>query len=129
MIVLRAVTLLAALLGASPAFAAVGGGGSPIECEVAEVQAQTCGERVNGFPILIIDGADGTECGNPGDTGGGAVEVECRWSDVLLGQRTGGYGILVLTGVGQTHRKNRDVRPDFTAKNFAEAADWIIKKG
>ncbi len=52
-------------------------------------------------------------------------------SDVMVGQRTGGKGILVLTGHGRS-TLDREVGggklcPDHVARNFCAAARWIVK--
>ncbi len=58
----------------------------------------------------------------------GCISVGDRWSDVRLGQRTGGAGVLVLTGYGRHFAShNKGVQPDHQAATFARAADWIIK--
>ena len=53
---------------------------APQECTVAQAQANTCGPKLTGLRIVIKDGADATECGNAGDTGLGAFENICVWS-------------------------------------------------
>lgn len=59
----------------------------------------------------------------------GSISVGDRPSDVELGQRTGGKGILVLTGYGRQWRKKRQaVRPDHTALDIGHAAAWIIRQ-
>ncbi len=55
-----------------------------------------------------------------------SMSVGDRPSDVQIGQRTGGLGILVLTGYGPCWR--RDSGADHVAKNFKEASSWIINK-
>lgn len=56
-----------------------------------------------------------------------SVSVGDRWSDVLLGQRTGGNGILVRTGYGRHYAEDaHGVKPDYIASTFRHAADWII---
>jgi histidinol-phosphate phosphatase family protein len=58
----------------------------------------------------------------------GSISVGDRPSDVQLGQNTGGKGILVLTGYGRQWARNwKGRRPDHMAKNFGEAAEWILK--
>jgi histidinol-phosphate phosphatase family protein len=58
-----------------------------------------------------------------------SISVGDRPSDVILGQRTGGAGILVLTGYGRKWtKKPKIVRPDHTAATFRHAADWILKQ-
>jgi histidinol-phosphate phosphatase family protein len=57
----------------------------------------------------------------------GSFSVGDRLSDVLLGQRTGGHGVLVLTGYGAQWAERHDrARPDFKAADFAEAVQWIL---
>jgi len=57
-----------------------------------------------------------------------SISVGDRPSDVLLGQRTRGKGILVLTGYGRFWKKKLGaVHPDYIATNFALAAQWIIR--
>jgi histidinol-phosphate phosphatase family protein len=58
----------------------------------------------------------------------GSISVGDRPSDVQLGQKTGGLGILVLTGYGKKWAK-RSIRPDFIAKDFDRAASRIVKTG
>lgn len=55
-----------------------------------------------------------------------SISVGDRPSDVQIGQRAGGFGILVLTGYGACWK--RDSRADYVAKNFKEAVSWILKK-
>ena len=58
-----------------------------------------------------------------------AVSIGDRPSDVLVGQRAGGQGVLVLTGYGRRWGQSpQPVKPDFTAPTFLKAVDWIIKK-
>jgi len=57
-----------------------------------------------------------------------SISVGDRPSDIQLGQRTGGSGILVLTGYGRRYKKSRIMRPDHMSANFARAADWIIRQ-
>jgi ribonucleotide monophosphatase NagD (HAD superfamily) len=58
-----------------------------------------------------------------------SISVGDRLTDVELGQKTGGIGILVLTGYGRIWAQKRDrVRPDHVAKNFQAAVSWILKK-
>jgi len=54
------------------------------------------------------------------------ISIGDRPSDVKLGQRTGGLGILVLTGYGTRWKKVSGA--DHVARNFSEAAAWILKK-
>ena len=56
------------------------------------------------------------------------ISVGDRPSDVQLGQRSGGRGILVLTGYGRGWAKKwKGRRADHIAKDFRQAADWILK--
>jgi D-glycero-D-manno-heptose 1,7-bisphosphate phosphatase len=59
----------------------------------------------------------------------GSISIGDKWSDVLLGQRTGGKGVLVLTGVGRKNLANNPagIRADYVAKNFDAAARWLIR--
>jgi len=58
-----------------------------------------------------------------------AVSVGDRPGDVLVGQRAGGLGILVLTGYGRRWANPpQPVTPDFTAATFLSAVEWILKK-
>jgi D-glycero-D-manno-heptose 1,7-bisphosphate phosphatase len=58
----------------------------------------------------------------------GSISVGDRPSDVQLGQKTGGRGILVLTGYGRQWSKKWKGRPaDYIAKDFRQAAVWILK--
>jgi D-glycero-D-manno-heptose 1,7-bisphosphate phosphatase len=58
-----------------------------------------------------------------------SISVGDKWSDVTLGQRTGGKGVLVLTGYGRESLARTSSRrlPDFVARNFQTAAQWILK--
>jgi histidinol-phosphate phosphatase family protein len=57
-----------------------------------------------------------------------AISVGDRPSDVELGQRTGGLGILVKSGYGAAWARSKNKgRPDHVAKDFAAAARWILK--
>ncbi len=58
-----------------------------------------------------------------------SISIGDKWGDVALGQRTGGQGVLVLTGYGRhsLRQKKRHKAPDFVARNFATAAQWILK--
>src|SRR5438132_13302808 len=47
-----------------------------------------------------------------------SISVGDRPSDVEFGKRTGGIGVLVLTGYGRRYRKKANVSPDHTAANF-----------
>jgi histidinol-phosphate phosphatase family protein len=59
----------------------------------------------------------------------GSISVGDRPSDVQLGQRTGGKGILVLTGYGRRWaKKHESVHPDHTTIDFRRAAAWIIRQ-
>jgi D-glycero-D-manno-heptose 1,7-bisphosphate phosphatase len=59
----------------------------------------------------------------------GSVSVGDRPSDVQLGQRAGGQGVLVLTGYGrQWAWKSHPVRPDHTARDFRQVVSWIIHR-
>jgi histidinol-phosphate phosphatase family protein len=55
-----------------------------------------------------------------------SISVGDRPSDVEMGRRTGGLGVLVLTGYGK--RWNKSSSADHIARNFKEAADWILKR-
>lgn len=58
-----------------------------------------------------------------------SISVGDRWSDVELGQKTGGIGILVKTGYGRDHTTaSHGVKPDHTAKTFVQAARWIVSQ-
>jgi D-glycero-D-manno-heptose 1,7-bisphosphate phosphatase len=59
----------------------------------------------------------------------GSVSIGDKWSDVSLGQRTGGRGVLVLTGYGRLTRRQKapHPKPDFVARDIRAAAAWIIK--
>ena len=54
-----------------------------------------------------------------------SISVGDRPSDVEMGRRTGGKGILVLTGYGKRWKKSSTA--DHIARNFKEAAEWILK--
>jgi D-glycero-D-manno-heptose 1,7-bisphosphate phosphatase len=57
-----------------------------------------------------------------------SVSVGDRASDVRLGQRTGGKGVLVLTGYGKRWERHGTVQPDHVAKNLAAAIPWLLKE-
>ena len=56
----------------------------------------------------------------------GSISVGDKASDVWLGQRTGGLGILVRTGYGRRWEKSAGA--DHVAKDFKAAVEWILKK-
>jgi histidinol-phosphate phosphatase family protein len=57
-----------------------------------------------------------------------SISVGDRPSDVQLGQKTGGKGVLVLTGYGREWSNRRWGRPaDHIAKDFRHAVEWILK--
>ena len=57
----------------------------------------------------------------------GSISVGDKWIDVQIGQRTGGRGVLVLTGYGRRMLKQKaHPKPDFVASNIKAAAQWII---
>ena len=74
------IAVLALSIDASAQVSSVTGAAAPRLCKVAQVIAKTCGPELNGLRIVVDDGADATECGNPGDTGLGAFENFCAWS-------------------------------------------------
>jgi len=48
--------------------------------------------------------------------------------DVQMGKKTGCKAIYLLTGHGQKHLEEaKKLNPDLIAKNFLEAAQWILK--
>ncbi len=58
----------------------------------------------------------------------GAISVGDRVSDVALGRKTGGFGVLVLTGYGPRALAHFDEqKPDFVARDFGQAVEWIRK--
>jgi D-glycero-D-manno-heptose 1,7-bisphosphate phosphatase len=58
-----------------------------------------------------------------------SISVGDRPSDYVLGKRTGGYGLLVLTGYGRHWAKQKQaVKPDHVARDFKSAARWIIQR-
>lgn len=57
----------------------------------------------------------------------GGISIGDKAIDVQLGQRSGGKGILVLSGYGKTSRRQwQGKKPDFIAKNFQSATRWIL---
>jgi D-glycero-D-manno-heptose 1,7-bisphosphate phosphatase len=60
----------------------------------------------------------------------GSFSVGDKWSDVAIGRRTGGKGVLVLTGYGRRMlAKNPGHRPaDFVTRDFRSAVRWIIQQ-
>jgi D-glycero-D-manno-heptose 1,7-bisphosphate phosphatase len=58
-----------------------------------------------------------------------SISVGDKWSDILLGQRSGGKGILVLTGYGKATRSSKGPhpKPDFVARGINDAVTWILK--
>lgn len=58
----------------------------------------------------------------------GAWSVGDRPSDVQIGQKAGGKGILVRTGYGQRWAKKRNLKAAFVARNFNSAVSWILKQ-
>jgi D-glycero-D-manno-heptose 1,7-bisphosphate phosphatase len=63
----------------------------------------------------------------------GSFMVGDKWSDVELGHRAGARSILVLSGFAHDDPGNKRPShvedPDFTARDLAEAAAWIIGQG
>ncbi len=59
----------------------------------------------------------------------GAISVGDKWSDVRLGQKCDGAGVLVLTGHGLESLKKtyHRYKADFVAKNFQSAVRWILR--
>jgi histidinol-phosphate phosphatase family protein len=59
----------------------------------------------------------------------GSISIGDKWIDVELGQRTGGQGILVLTGYGPKTISSGGThpRPDYVARNLVSAVAWILK--
>jgi histidinol-phosphate phosphatase family protein len=51
-----------------------------------------------------------------------------RESDIRLGERVGARTVLVLTGVGREAVADPDLRPDYVARDLAEAVDWILRE-
>jgi D-glycero-D-manno-heptose 1,7-bisphosphate phosphatase len=51
-----------------------------------------------------------------------------RPSDIQAGINAGTKTVLVLTGAGQETLAQNEVRPDYVAKDIAEAVDWILKQ-
>jgi D-glycero-D-manno-heptose 1,7-bisphosphate phosphatase len=59
----------------------------------------------------------------------GGISVGDKPSDVQLAQKAGGWGILVLSGYGRKSAKAWVGRkPDYKARNFKAAADWILAR-
>ena len=83
------------------------GAPAPRACTVAEVLAQICDAELNGVRIVVYDGASESECGNLGDSGEGAFENMCRWSD-LAGSWIPDSGGLAGAGGGQTNTHSSD---------------------
>lgn len=60
----------------------------------------------------------------------GAISIGDRPTDVELGQRAGGRGVLVQTGYGRRWARSPEAqKADFIAKNFNEAVSWILRQG
>lgn len=61
-----------------------------------------------------------------------SYSVGDRGSDVVVGQRVGGKGLLVLTGLGRQEwrqvRRTRAFVPDTVAKDLLAAARWILRE-
>ena len=47
--------------------------------------------------------------------------------DIKLGKKAGCKTIYLLTGHGKKHKTELNAKPDFTANNLLEAAQWIIR--
>lgn len=47
--------------------------------------------------------------------------------DINLGKNSGIKTIYLLTGHGKKHKEEMKVKPDFTANNILEAAQWILR--
>ena len=84
---IRSLTALVVAMGfsieATAQVSAVTGAVAPQECTVAQVQANSCGPKLNGLRIVIKDGATPSECGNAGDLGLQSFENVCRYSVAL----------------------------------------------
>ena len=76
---------------------------APAWCTVAQVIAQTCDAELLGLRIVVIDGADATECGNLGDAGEGSSENVCRWSDAADAWVPDSGGLPGAAGEANTH--------------------------
>ncbi len=50
-----------------------------------------------------------------------------KWSDVEVGKNMELKTALVLTGKGKNQKEKLTAKPDFIAKNLAEAVDWVLK--
>ncbi len=58
----------------------------------------------------------------------GSIGVGDRPTDVALGQKTKGEGLLVLTGYGREWSKRRnEFKPNAIVENFPAAVRWILK--
>ncbi len=60
----------------------------------------------------------------------GCVAVGDRISDVKLGQRLGGKGVMVMTGYGKSHRYKlirERVHPDALVPDLTAAVEWMLK--
>lgn len=102
---------------------------------------RSAGVRLNGLFWCPHGPGDGCRCRKPniglvqraaqklGVSWRGSISVGDKLSDVALGLRTGGRGILVLTGFGrEAARQKGGVRPDYIAKDFRAAARWILTR-
>jgi len=57
-----------------------------------------------------------------------SISIGDKLSDVSMGKRTGGIGILVRTGHGRdSSAQRRKVQPDFIARNFYHGVQWILR--
>lgn len=57
----------------------------------------------------------------------GTISVGDRKTDVQVGQKAGGLGVLVLTGYGRRWAKDKSTRSDYKARNFNTAVSWILR--
>jgi histidinol-phosphate phosphatase family protein len=56
------------------------------------------------------------------------ISLGDRASDVVLGQKTGGWGVFILTGYGRRNRRHLGVvKPDYVARDFADFVRFVLK--
>ena len=96
------------------------------------------GVELNGIYVCPHTPADGCACRKPGtalaDRAAEDLQLDLDQSfvigdkpcDIDLGRNIGARTILVLTGYGEQHRRERTALPDRYADDLADAAQWIL---
>lgn len=89
-------------------------------CPHAPEEACECRKPKSG---LVLQAAADLQF-DPSD----CIYIGDKASDVELGQRLGGVGVLVLTGYGKEHHESGLAHPDFVVADLLEAADAVMRR-